>query len=105
MEVKVPLRITLFYFNIYGMISVSILYNVLIVYGNLHQFFHVMAFPSTNVLDFYAKQLLTILTLLKIHQNLEVAILESDNYFNIERFCKPSIPSLPKPADYKSLHL
>ena len=63
-----------------------------------------MVFPNTHVHDFYAKQLLIILTLLKIHQNLEVAILESDNYFNIKRFCKPTIPSLPKPEDYKSLY-
>ena len=65
------------------MISVSILYNVLIVCGDLHQFFNVMAFPSTHVHDFYTNQLLIILTLLKIHQNLEVAILESADYFNI----------------------
>ena len=66
-------------------------------------FQNVMAFPSTHVHDFYANQLLIILTLLKIHQNLEVAILESADYFNIELFCNFLLPPLSKPADYKSL--
>ena len=51
-----------------------------------------MAFPSTHVHDFYANQLLIILTLLKIHQNLEVAILESAEYDNLELLCNILFP-------------
>ena len=59
-----------------------------------------MAFPSTHVHDFYANQLLIILTLLKIHQNLEVAILKGTDYFNSQPFLKPLFVPLLKHADH-----
>ena len=58
-----------------------------------------MAFPSTHVHDFYANQLLIILTLLKIHQNLEVAILESAEYFNLELLCNILFPPKSQSSD------
>ena len=59
-----------------------------------------MVFPNTHVHDFYAKQLLIILTLLKIHQNLEVAILKGTDYFNSQPFLKPLFVPLLKHADF-----